>query len=120
MKFDKNIVFKFPINLDSILLEKKKLKMFLSLNIDLNQNDIDVTLNDDKDIENLLEFLKHLPTKKRQQLQLVSNIHYSAPHFRNERGPFNDFYRYITLIYKLKQLKTKIILKAPPRALSPF
>lgn len=120
MKFDKNVVFKFPINLDSILLEKKKLEMFLSLHLDLNQNEIFITLNTDEQINNLLTFLKKFDAKKRQKLRLVSNICYSGSHFGGGRTALKDFYKYISLIYQMKKLKTKIILKAPPRMESPF
>lgn len=120
LKRDRNIIFKFPINLDSILIEKQKIEMFTSLRIDYEKNDIFCNLNTVEKMKFFVDCMKRIKTSKRPKIVIKTNIFYEKDHFENTSQPFKDLVRYMEFINDLKQLQVQVILQAPPRSQSPF
>lgn len=120
LKLDKNIIFKFPINLDSILIDNRKVEIFTSLKIDFAKNDIICDLNTVEKMESFIRCMEKVKVSKRQKMTIKTNIFYEKDHFQYTSQPIKDLSRYLLFINKMKELKIKVILQAPPRCMSPF
>ena len=120
LKEDNNIVFKFPINLDSILNEKHKAEMFISLKIDFSKNDIICNLDSTEKINRFISFAKNLKPSSRKQLTVKAIIFFEKDHFEHTSQPIKDLMRYFYLLDEMKRMQINIILQAPPRKESPF
>ena len=120
LKLDSNIVFKFPINLDSILIEKRKVEIFTSLKIDFEKNDIFCDLNTVEKMDNFILCMEKIKVSKRQRMSIKTNIFYEKDHFQFSSQPIKDLSRYLLFIKRTKELQIKITLQAPPRSKSPF
>jgi hypothetical protein len=120
LKNDNNIVFKFPINLDSVLNEKSKAEMFTSLKIDFSKNDIICNLNSTEKINKFISFAKNLKPSNRKQLTVKAIIFFEKNHFEHTSQPIKDLMRYFYFLDEMKRMQINIILQAPPRKESPF
>lgn len=120
MKKENNIVFKFPINLDSILKENKKVEMLTSLKIDFEAVDVFCDLNSQEKIDNFIKLISKIKLSKRKRMCITTKMYYEKNHFQYMSQPFKDFYKYCVLIDTMKKLQLKLILIAPPRKDSPM
>lgn len=120
LKFDSNIIFKFPINLDSVLIENRKIEILTSLKIDFEKNDIICNLDTVQKMKNFVECMKKIKVAKRQKMTIKTNMFFEKDHFKYLSQPFKDLSRYLEFVNDLKKLQIKVILQAPPRSASPF
>ena len=119
LKFDKDIVFADPIDLNLIFQSKTKFELLKKLKIDWRKSKIKVTLQDDKDIQNFYSFVDSVKPSMRCAWDLTCDIVYGGDHYKKASQWLIDFNRYFNLIVSLKKKRVHIHLKAPDRLLSP-
>lgn len=115
---DNNILFSEDIDLDIIFLSKNKLNLLKKLKIDFLKQNFYITFNNEEKVDCLINLVKTF--KKRAAIKITSRIEFTTDHFESPSNWIIDFYKYFSILCKLKQNNIKVRLISPERILSPY